>query len=67
MMAPAAWSGVRPLLANSRGLRKAAIKPISLLLKFSSRRSMVSVSMEWPKRYTTWANSATIAGLIAVS
>ncbi|MCY1290903.1 hypothetical protein D9M68_710610 [compost metagenome] len=66
-MAPAAASASAPLSANASGLRKAAIKPISLLTKFGSRRSMVSVSIEWPKRYTTWANSATIDGSMVAS
>ncbi|MCY1496690.1 hypothetical protein D9M68_306310 [compost metagenome] len=67
MMAPAACSGVRPLLANSSGLRKAATRPISLLAKLESRRSISSVSMEWPKRYTVWANSATMDGSMVPS
>ncbi|MNF74404.1 hypothetical protein D3C84_564340 [compost metagenome] len=73
-MAPAAWSALTvtvpvPLLSwlNASGLRKASISPMELSLKFGSKRSTVSVSIEWPKRYTTWANSATIAGLILVS
>ena len=32
----------------------------------SLRREIVSVSIEWPKRYTAWANSALIAGLSSV-
>ncbi|MNG95547.1 hypothetical protein D3C79_545870 [compost metagenome] len=31
-----------------------------MTLKSMSKRSTVSVSIEWPKRYTVWANSATI-------
>ncbi|MNR22250.1 hypothetical protein D3C85_1391930 [compost metagenome] len=61
MMAPAAASA-SSALPNSTGLRKAWIKPMSPLCMLMSRRSTVSFSMEWPKRYTTWANSATIAG-----
>ncbi|MCY1373295.1 hypothetical protein D9M68_615420 [compost metagenome] len=60
-MAPAASSALGPLAAKARGLRNAAIKPIcwSLVgcsgsavtgLKLASKRSMVSVSIEWPKR-----------------
>ncbi|MCY1296700.1 hypothetical protein D9M69_371690 [compost metagenome] len=60
-MAPAASSALGPLAAYARGLRKAAIRPIcwSLVgcsgstvtgLKLGSKRSMVSVSIEWPKR-----------------
>ncbi|MDT4885136.1 hypothetical protein FQZ97_1213450 [compost metagenome] len=66
---PAASSADRtPLSLNASGFRKASIRSmLPASLKSVSSRSTVSVSMEWPKRYTTWANSATIAGLIAVS
>ncbi|MNN48819.1 hypothetical protein D3C81_1633180 [compost metagenome] len=68
-MAPAASSGLVPLAAKASGLRKAAIRPICssgscglalTTLKSLVKRSTVSVSIEWPKRYTVWANSATI-------
>ncbi|MNE48240.1 hypothetical protein D3C80_1426900 [compost metagenome] len=76
MIAPAASSAVAPLPANASGLRKAAIRPscwsglsgsADTGLNDGSKRSTVSVSIEWPKRYTTWANSARMAGLIEVS
>ncbi|MNG31422.1 hypothetical protein D3C84_1172140 [compost metagenome] len=64
-----------PLAANASGLRKASISPSCwvgsavppITLKSTSKRSTVSVSIEWPKRYTVWANSATIDGSISVS
>ncbi|MNL29610.1 hypothetical protein D3C87_1512950 [compost metagenome] len=55
MIAPAAWSAVNPLLANARGLRKAAIRPscesglvgsVSSGLNAGSKRSTVSVNIE---------------------
>ncbi|MCY1284044.1 hypothetical protein D9M70_329370 [compost metagenome] len=67
-MAPAACSGVSvPFWSNSSGLRNASIRPISLETKFGLRRSMVSSSIEWPRRYTAWANSATMAGSMVLS
>ena len=36
------------------------------VLPSGSVRSTLSISIEWPKRYTAWANSARIAGLISV-
>ncbi|MNZ44331.1 hypothetical protein D3C78_619610 [compost metagenome] len=66
-MAPAASSALSPPSAKASGLRKASIRPISLDTKLGSRRSTVSVSIEWPKRYTVCANSARIAGLMVAS
>ena len=54
-------------LPNSTGLRKASIRPMSLDCMSKLNRSTVSLSMEWPKRYTTWANSATMAASISIS
>jgi hypothetical protein len=70
-MAPADCASVPPVAENASGFRKASIRPIcgsaSTGFRFGSKRSTVSFSIEWPKRYTTWANSSTIAGSIVES
>ncbi|MNT72080.1 hypothetical protein D3C72_2106460 [compost metagenome] len=66
MMAAVASSAV-PRAFMAPGLRKASISPISLWAPvFASTRLMFSVSMECPKRYTVWANSAKMLGLMSV-
>jgi hypothetical protein len=65
MMLPMASASVSvPFMVNSTGFRKAWIRPMSLDASVGSRRATVSVSIEWPKRYTTLANSSTMAGLM---
>ena len=43
-------------------MRKASSSGMSFFVPSSFVRDTVSVSMEWPKRYTAWANSAVMAG-----
>ena len=65
MMAPVAASTLTctpPNTSNASGFRKAAIKPCGSAFMSKPIRSTDSFNMEWPKRYTTWANSATMEG-----
>ncbi len=67
MMAPTAWSAVRPPSLKATGLRNASNRSMLFSVTSSAAvRATSSLSMEWPKRYTVWANSAEMAGLISV-
>ena len=49
-MAPAAMFGVAPLATNSKGFKKAWIKPISLVVPSALVLPIMSVNIVWPKR-----------------
>jgi hypothetical protein len=51
----ASASSMVPSLSNATGLRKAWISPMSSAASSPSSRATVSVSIEWPKRYTKTA------------
>ena len=62
-IAPAPWSAViAPLSVKAIGLRNASNRLRSFDVPSGIVRRTFSVSIECPNRYTTWANSATMAG-----
>ena len=66
-MAPVASSGVGPLSANASGLKKAAIRPISLELKLRIQPVELLGQHRVAEAVDRWANSATIEASMVVS